>query len=254
MIIRFCIVFFLFSTTAAYCDIYSYVNDDGVECYTDIPSRKDAVLIMKTPSASRKYSFDRSTGSRRPTTGNSTIHTTLTHNEVAIASGSTCNLPVRGRITSPVGLRSDPIDGLPRFHNGVDIAIPEGTPVRPVAAGTVVYSGWRGGYGNAIIVEHADSMTTIYAHNKFNLSTIGEHVDSDTTIAYSGSTGRSTGPHLHFEAWRDGVNVTSTFVGYGGAEQTGPAVQQVALRQNPVRTAILPDGSVLFTNLPYTHP
>jgi murein DD-endopeptidase MepM/ murein hydrolase activator NlpD len=254
MIIRFCIIFLLLSSVQAFGDIYTYVNEDGVECYTDTPSRKDAVLIIKTPSPSRKYSSDGSKRSRRHMTGNSMIHTEATRKEIAATTDITRSLPVSGRITSHVGLRTDPIDGLTRFHNGVDIAVPEGTPVRPVAAGTVVYSGWRGGYGNMIIVEHTDGMTTIYAHNSINLSATGEQVDRSTTIAYSGSTGRSTGPHLHFEAWRDGMNVTSSFMGYDGVDQMGRPYQQTAPRPNPVRTAILPDGSVLFTNLSYSHP
>jgi len=254
MIIRFCIVFSLFFATAAYGDIYSYVTEDGVECYTDIPSNKNAVLIMKTPSASRKYLSDKSTSSKRRTTGNSSTNAMVTRKEVPAATDIICNLPVQGRITSLVGLRSDPIDGVQRFHNGVDIAIPEGTRVRPVADGTVIFSGWKGGYGNAVMVEHLDGMTTIYAHNKLNVVAVGDHVDRNVTIAYSGSTGRSTGPHLHFEAWRDGVNVTSTFVGYDSGDLAAPPAKQIALRPNPVRTAVLPDGSVLFTNLPYTHP
>ena len=253
MIIRFFIIFLLLSAAQASADIYSYVNEDGVECYTDIPSRKDAVLIMKTPAPARKDLAKKSAGFRRQMTGNSESRAAASRQGIT-ATGITCNLPVRGRITSTVGLRTDPIDGTPRYHNGVDIAIPEGTRVRPVADGTVIYSGWRGGYGNAVMVEHPDGMTTIYAHNKLNVVAVGDQVDRNVTIAYSGSTGRSTGPHLHFEAWRDGVNVTSTFMGYDGAEQTGPAYQQIALRPNPVRTAVLPDGSVLFTNLPYTHP
>jgi murein DD-endopeptidase MepM/ murein hydrolase activator NlpD len=240
MIIRVCIILILFSTAQAYGDIYKYVDEYGVECYTDMP-RNGAALVMKTAPSARKPSWK-----EVAKTGSASARLAT-----AKLSGS---LPVQGRITSTVGLRTDPIDGTPRYHNGVDIAIPEGTRVRPVGEGTVIYSGWRGGYGNAVAVAHPDGTTTIYAHNKINLVSVGEQVDSSATIAYSGSTGRSTGPHLHFEAWRDGANVTSEFMGSMAAGDSAPPYRQVALRPNPVRTAVLPDGSVLYTNLPYSHP
>ena len=141
-----------------------------------------------------------------------------------------------------------------RFHNGVDIAVAEGTPVKPVAAGTVIYSGNRSGYGNMIMVEHQDGMTTIYAHHSVNIAALGQQVGKDTVIAFSGSTGRSTGPHLHFEAWRDGLNVTSSFLGDAGATQAQPSSHPITRGDSPVRTAVLPDGSILFTNFPLVHP
>ncbi|GAB5046987.1 peptidoglycan DD-metalloendopeptidase family protein [Thermodesulfovibrio sp. TK110] len=117
------------------------------------------------------------------------------------------SLPVSGRITSSFGLRIDPIDGKLRHHNGIDIAVPEGTPVKPVLSGKVIYSGWMGGYGNCVIVEHENGIQTVYAHNSKNLVKTGDTVTSQSVIALSGSTGRTTGPHLHFEVRKDGVAV-----------------------------------------------
>lgn len=117
------------------------------------------------------------------------------------------SLPVSGRITSSFGLRIDPIDGKLRHHNGIDIAVAEGTPVKPVLSGKVIYSGWMGGYGNCVIVEHEKGIQTVYAHNSKNLVKTGDTVTSQTVIALSGSTGRTTGPHLHFEVRKDGVAV-----------------------------------------------
>ncbi|MGC8937534.1 MAG: M23 family metallopeptidase [Thermodesulfovibrio sp.] len=114
------------------------------------------------------------------------------------------SLPVSGRITSSFGLRIDPIDGKLRHHNGIDIAVPEGTPVKPVLSGKVVYSGWRGGYGNCVIVDHGNGIQTVYAHNSKNLVKTGDTVTPQSVIALSGSTGRTTGPHLHFEVRKDG--------------------------------------------------
>jgi murein DD-endopeptidase MepM/ murein hydrolase activator NlpD len=230
------------AATSPSADVYRYFGNDGTACFTDSPTRKDAVLIMKDPAHPP-------TAGGKPHRGKK-----ISKKKVMYASAAACdepeNLPVAGRLTSRVGLRHDPIDGVVRYHNGVDIAIPEGTPVRTVAPGTVVYSGRRSGYGNLVIVEHDDGMSTSYAHNRFNNVIAGERVDRDRILAYSGSTGRSTGPHLHFEAWRGGTNVTSAFLKSWGAvkSETAPMPRTVK-----IRTALLPDGSILFTNLPYSY-
>jgi murein DD-endopeptidase MepM/ murein hydrolase activator NlpD len=116
-------------------------------------------------------------------------------------------IPANGRITSKYGMRSDPIDGRLRRHDGIDIAMPEGTPVKPVAAGRVVFSGDSSGYGNLVIIDHGEGLTSMYAHNSKNLVKSGEVIDKNRIIALSGSTGRSAGPHLHFELRKDGIPV-----------------------------------------------
>jgi murein DD-endopeptidase MepM/ murein hydrolase activator NlpD len=254
MIIRLCVVFSLLFVTAAGAYIYRYVDDNGVECFTDSPVNKKAVRIMKDTPLHRKSTPVERTKSGKHDHGKKKTYVTASDNGVSDKSGLAVNLPVQGRITSLVGLRHDPFDGTLRFHNGIDIAIPEGTPVKPIESGLVIFSGCRSGYGNMIIVEHPDGMRTIYAHNSANLARAGEQVDKDTVIAFSGSTGRSTGPHLHFEAWKDDINVTSDFLAYSGEEQTRPVFHRTARKHSPVRTAVLPDGSILFTNLPYVHP
>jgi murein DD-endopeptidase MepM/ murein hydrolase activator NlpD len=254
MIIRLFIVFSLIFATAAEADIYRYVDQNGVECFTDSPVNKSAVLIVKDKPRPRKSMPARETDSGKYRPGKIKSHVAATGNFVSDRSGLSENLPVQGRITSLVGLRHDPFDGTLRFHNGIDIAIPEGTPVKPVAPGLIIFSGSRSGYGNIVIVEHADGMRTIYAHNSANMVTAGEEVERDTVIAFSGSTGRSTGPHLHFEAWKDGINVTTDFLAYGSEDQPRPVFHGRAHKQSRVRTAVLADGSILFTNLPYVHP
>jgi murein DD-endopeptidase MepM/ murein hydrolase activator NlpD len=115
-----------------------------------------------------------------------------------------------GRITSDYGVRSNPFDefGFAQFHAGLDIAIPQGTPVVAAGKGTVVFSGWDGGYGNVVIIEHADGkVTTRYAHlSRYDVSE-GDTVASGQQIGLVGSTGRSTGPHLHYEVRIDGKTV-----------------------------------------------
>ncbi len=107
--------------------------------------------------------------------------------------------PVRGRISSPYGDRRNPFTGRHEFHEGVDIAADHGTPIQAPAKGTVVYKGFRGGYGNLIIIDHGYDFTTYYAHlSRFNVER-GEPVEKGDVIGYVGTSGNSTGPHLHYE-------------------------------------------------------
>ncbi|MBP7434012.1 M23 family metallopeptidase [bacterium] len=106
--------------------------------------------------------------------------------------------PAEGVVTSTFGNRWG------TKHEGIDIGCPEGTPVYASAAGKVIFSGERGGYGLVIIIQHPDDWFTIYAHNSKNLAAQGADVKQGDKIALSGKTGRATGPHLHFEI-RQGV-------------------------------------------------
>jgi len=113
-------------------------------------------------------------------------------------------------VTSPFGWRIHPISGIRRFHAGIDIAGAgiNGTPILAVADGivsTVAYN--AGGWGNFIIIDHGGGYQTLYAHNARNMVRVGEHVQQGQQIATVGSTGSSTGPHIHFEVIRDGVRV-----------------------------------------------
>jgi len=102
--------------------------------------------------------------------------------------------PVEGVLTSRFGVRRG------RRHDGIDIAAPAGTPIRAAADGKVLYAGdQQTGYGNLIILRHAGDMITVYAHNQRNLVGESDRVEQGQTIGLVGSTGRSTGPHLHFE-------------------------------------------------------
>jgi murein DD-endopeptidase MepM/ murein hydrolase activator NlpD len=102
-------------------------------------------------------------------------------------------LPVRGTVNSGFGQRGA------SFHDGVDIAAPTGTPIRAIESGEVIYSDRLRGYGNIVIVRHADGLVSVYAHNESNLVREGQAVSGGEIIARVGSTGRVTGPHLHFE-------------------------------------------------------
>jgi len=108
--------------------------------------------------------------------------------------------PVRGKLTSGYGYRIHPISKKRKFHSGIDIAAPSGTPVHAAEAGEVIYAGWNsGGYGNLVMIDHGSNIVSCYAHNSSISVGVGKNVKRGDTIAKVGSTGYSTGPHCHFE-------------------------------------------------------
>ena len=107
--------------------------------------------------------------------------------------------PCRGEITSYFGWRTHPIFGTTKYHSGMDIAVDYGTPILAADSGTVIYSGWLGVYGYAVMIDHGSGLVTLYAHNQSLNVYEGQYVTKGTCIAYAGSTGYSTGPHCHFE-------------------------------------------------------
>lgn len=116
--------------------------------------------------------------------------------------------PVKGgRFSSLFGERVNPIYHNMHFHNGVDIMAPRGTPIYPARPGMVIESGWRSGYGYAVSILHEDGYVTLYGHCSEILVQKGAIVASDTVIAKIGSTGLSTGPHLHFTIMRHGTTL-----------------------------------------------
>jgi len=110
----------------------------------------------------------------------------------------------RGYISSKYGYRSDPFTGKKAFHKGVDIPSSMGAPIYALAAGVVTYAASKKGFGNMIEVDHGNGYTTRYAHISKILVSSGDRVDQGQQIAQVGSTGRSTGPHLHLEMFKDG--------------------------------------------------
>ena len=115
--------------------------------------------------------------------------------------------PCDGSISSKFGIRKHPIHGEMRQHNGIDIAVPEGTTVRSASRGKVVFSGEKPGYGNVVTVKHLGGFESTYAHNSELLVKKGDIVKHGQVIAKSGNTGTSTGPHLHFELRKEGKPV-----------------------------------------------
>jgi murein DD-endopeptidase MepM/ murein hydrolase activator NlpD len=114
---------------------------------------------------------------------------------------------VEGWLSSPFGKRTDPFTGKAAWHNGIDFAGAEGGDIISVADGIVTYAGRRHGYGLMVEVTHADGYATRYAHNRENLVAVGAQVVAGEVIARMGMTGRSTGPHVHFELLKNGKKV-----------------------------------------------
>lgn len=115
--------------------------------------------------------------------------------------------PVTGPISSYYGTRKHPVYGVNRFHDGIDIAVPQGTPVRAAADGVVTWSANRSGYGLTVIIDHGNGVESLYAHNSRLIAQRGSEVKKGQIIAYSGNTGVSTGPHLHYEVRMAGKSV-----------------------------------------------
>ena len=122
---------------------------------------------------------------------------------------------LQGWISSYFGSRTDPFDGRAAFHKGVDFAAPEGSQVVAVASGVVTWARDRFGYGRVVEINHGNGLVTRYAHNQRLLVNVGDTVQKGEPIALIGSTGRSTGPHLHFEVLKNGRAVDPmSFIGH----------------------------------------
>lgn len=124
--------------------------------------------------------------------------------------------PATGYVSSGYGYRTDPFTGLQSFHRGLDIANTKGSPLYAAGSGVVTYVGYNGNYGNMIAISHGYGYDTIYSHNDSNLVEVGDIVTKGDLIAYMGSTGRSTGPHVHFEVHFEGkqINPRKTLTDY----------------------------------------
>lgn len=113
--------------------------------------------------------------------------------------------PVQGWVTSDFGSRISPLSGMPKFHEGVDIAAPYGSVIYAPADGKISFAGSKGGYGNALVLDHGYGVSTMYAHTSAFYVKEGDKVKRGQMLAAVGSTGSSTGPHLHYEVHVDGV-------------------------------------------------
>ncbi|MBP2685041.1 MAG: rane protein, partial [Deltaproteobacteria bacterium] len=112
--------------------------------------------------------------------------------------------PVDGRITSSYGYRNHPVHEERKFHTGVDLSVPSGSAVKATADGIVSFAGSTESSGIVVVAEHGHGFSTAYAHNRNAVVRVGQRISRGEVIAMSGSTGVSTGPHVHYEIWRNG--------------------------------------------------
>lgn len=125
--------------------------------------------------------------------------------KAAVRAATPTILPVRGLITSGYGYRKSPFTGLPEFHQGLDIAAPSGTPILATADGVVAFVGSLASYGNVVYIHHGRRFATLYGHNSRSRVREGARVHRGDIIAYVGSTGRTTGPHVHYGTYVTGA-------------------------------------------------
>lgn len=133
----------------------------------------------------------------------SVLESMLFNRELELTS-TPSRAPSKGYITSGFGTRSDPFNGGRAHHMGIDFDANTGDPVTAAAGGVVIFSGVKNGYGNVVEVDHGNGYTTLYGHNSRLMVRVGDVVRAGQTVAKAGSTGRSTGPHVHFEVHVDG--------------------------------------------------
>jgi murein DD-endopeptidase MepM/ murein hydrolase activator NlpD len=141
-------------------------------------------------------------------------------------------------ITSGFGWRTHPLSGIRRFHSGIDIGAPSGAPVVATGSGTVVSAGWNGGYGKAVIIQHNGVQQTLYGHLSEISVQAGQVIPQGTVIGLVGSTGNSTGPHLHFE---NRMSTTNGWIAVDPSQEIQYAVDNLR-RSMPFAQKELPPG------------
>lgn len=177
-------------------------NGEVIDCSTDHGGVGTRNLDDLQDSAKRRFTF----GRYAPFAGSGSGVTSsgCMAPGAAVSSDFIWPVPSSSTISSPFGMRIHPVDGVKKMHSGIDISAPEGTDIVAAKAGVVEVSEYQSGYGNVIYIKHDDGSQTRYAHNTKNLVKVGDVVTQGQHIADMGSTGKSTGSHLHFEIRIDG--------------------------------------------------
>ena len=172
------------------------VMDNIDDAVVSLYSEPKNVVVASTKKSTTK----KSAGTAVKSTG--TVNTAMTISGTKVALGISLSKPVSGIISSRFGARSSIRSSA---HTGLDIATSTGTPVAAAASGTVTFAGWKGSYGNLMVITHSNGVQTYYGHCSKLYFSAGATVSQGQTIAAVGSTGNSTGPHLHFEIRVNGV-------------------------------------------------
>jgi murein DD-endopeptidase MepM/ murein hydrolase activator NlpD len=150
--------------------------------------------------------------------------------KTAVLAATPTILPSQGLVTAGYGHRRSPFTGKREFHEGMDIAAPVGTPIVATADGIVTFAGFAGSYGNVVFIDHGHGFATAYAHNSSNRVRVRQRVRRGEVIAYVGNTGRTTGPHVHYEVHANGVAANPLTYAVDPSSQSFAAV---AKAENP---------------------
>ncbi len=179
----------------------SVASINSQQAYIQKAIAKNETMINKLRTDRAAYQRAEMELAKQSQSIGSYINKTATDTNVQVASGFI--KPIQGRITSPFGWRTHPIFNSRSFHSGIDIGGPNLGAIRASNSGKVIYSGWYGGYGKVVIIEHGiingKPVTTLYAHMNSIAVSNGTKVTKGQIIGYEGTTGYSTGPHCHFE-------------------------------------------------------
>ena len=179
----------------------SVASINSQKAYIDKAIAKNESMINKLRTDRVAYQKAEKELAKQSASIGSYINKTVKKSDVQVASGFI--KPIQGRITSPFGWRTHPIFNSKSFHSGVDIGGPNLGAIRASNSGKVIYSGWYGGYGKVVILEHGivngKPITTLYAHMNSIAVSNGQRVSKGQVVGYEGTTGYSTGPHCHFE-------------------------------------------------------
>ena len=179
--------------------LYQAQNDKAVaeQAYNEYQQSSQAIAEMLRQRAADRAAQAAAAAAQASSGGSSDSYQPV--------SGSGAMIwPVNGVVTSPYGYRTHPIFGTTIYHSGMDIGVDYGTPVHAADGGVVVEAGWISGYGYAVIIDHGNGLSTLYGHNQELAVSEGQAVSQGQVIAYAGSTGNSTGPHVHFEVRANG--------------------------------------------------
>lgn len=179
----------------------SVISINSQQAYIEQAINKNEKMIQKLRTDRIAYQKAEQELAKQSASIGSYINKTTKNSSVQVASGFI--KPIQGRITSPFGWRTHPIFNTRSFHSGIDIGGPNYGEIRASNSGKVIYSGWYGGYGKVVILEHGvvngKPITTLYAHMSSILVSNGQRVNKGQVIGKEGTTGYSTGPHCHFE-------------------------------------------------------
>ncbi len=188
-------------TEAAKQDLQKQIDQKVAQLEAERKAAEEAARKAAAEAAARAAAQQQSSTSAAAAPAATTTTTTYTTGTGSMIWPSNSS----HTITSPFGYRIHPITGVSKLHTGVDIGASYGTNVLAADSGTVILAGWNGGYGNCVVISHGNGISTLYGHMSSIAVSVGQSVSQGQTVGYVGSTGASTGPHLHWEVAVNGV-------------------------------------------------